>query len=224
MGDPSPSVPVSRFFAHAAAHPERPWLFWGEGWDWRWQSFGRAAEEVRRLSDALRRGEDVSAADDGPRAFGLDLARQLDEAPAIGARRVELAQALAEALPPPGPRNEARPRREIVVVGVPPSSESSALGERAVHAWATSEGAAQVFEPNPALLAATATWVRPTVFAGTLEQARDFGRRLRAVPRRRFLRLRAVVFWDGSLDSEEIESWVGEGIAAIDLNFGSRLP
>ena len=219
---PTPSAPVSRFFAYAVAHPEDPWLFWGEGWDWRWQSFGRATAEVRRLREVLRRGEHGSAEGGGPFAFWLDLARQLDEAPAIGARRAELARAVAEALPPLGLRNQSRSRREIVVVGAPPSNQQELIGELAIHSWALSEGAAQVFEPTAALLAATAIWVRPTMFAGSVEQVRDFGRRFRAAKRRRLTRLRAVAFWGGSLDSDEIESWRGGGVETVDLNFGTH--
>jgi len=52
--------------------------------------------------------------------------------------------------------------REIAVLAPPLAAEAN----RRFLAWATVAGAALVLEPDPAALAATAAWARPTVFLG----------------------------------------------------------
>jgi len=64
----------------AAADPESPFLFWPEGWNWRWWSWRQAAELAARWSAplaGLRAGAGVAFAGDAyPQAIVLDLAVQ----------------------------------------------------------------------------------------------------------------------------------------------------
>lgn len=54
MASPPPSLPDA-LLGHAARDPEEPWLFYAEGWDWRWRPWGdlarRMKEEAEKLSD-----------------------------------------------------------------------------------------------------------------------------------------------------------------------------
>jgi hypothetical protein len=101
--------------------------------------------------------------------------------------------------------------REIVVLGGP----LAAPMERTMLAWATLAGAAVVLEPDPALRAATAAWVRPTLFHGSPEEIaalrawaeKERGRRLP------FRRLRTVlVSGGGTLAEGEAAFWRGRGV------------
>jgi len=64
----------------AAADPESPFLFWPEGWNWRWWSWRQVAELTARWSAplaGLRAGAGVAfAGDTYPQAIVLDLAVQ----------------------------------------------------------------------------------------------------------------------------------------------------
>jgi hypothetical protein len=81
--------------------------------------------------------------------------------------------------------------REIVVLG---GSLADPV-ERTMLSWATLAGAAVVLEPDPALRAATAAWVRPTVFHGTPEEIAALRARVRKKRSGRlpFRRLRTVL-------------------------------
>src|SRR4051794_16067849 len=81
--------------------------------------------------------------------------------------------------------------REIVVLGGPLEGPL----ERTMMAWATLSGAAVVLEPDPALRAATAAWVRPTVFHGTPAEIADLRARVGKGRQGRlpFRRLRTVL-------------------------------
>jgi hypothetical protein len=47
-----PNLPAA-LFRHAASHPEEPWLFQAEGWDWRWHCWGAVAREVLARVEGL---------------------------------------------------------------------------------------------------------------------------------------------------------------------------
>ncbi len=49
---PAPNLPAA-LFRHAAAHPQEPWLFQAEGWDWRWRTWGEVAREVMARAEGL---------------------------------------------------------------------------------------------------------------------------------------------------------------------------
>lgn len=214
MGDLTSVTPVSRFFALAAAHAERPWLFWGEGWDWRWLPYGRAAAEVERLGGPSSPSVEATLERGAPAAFLRDLARQREAEASTGLGLAALGRAFGGLLPhlsSPAPP----PRRETVVVGLPEEIKSSGpCGERAVLSWALTEGAVLVFEPDPAQRAATAIWARSTVFAGPIESIRDLARRFAATKRHRFSRLRAVVALEEAMTASEIAAWGALGIRA----------
>ncbi len=218
MGDFDSVAPISHFFAFAAAHPDRPWLFWGEGWDWRWMSYAQAAADVTRLREALGGGEPtLELAPDAraPSAYLWDLARQLDTEALGGAALATLSATFAALVAPRSPALESLPKREIVTVGPVPARDHgpTASGERAALSWALSVGAALVFEPDPNLFSATAAWARPTVFAGSADQIRDFAQRV-AHQGRRFSRLRRVVGLDGSLTVDDVAAWRTRGVRA----------
>ena len=99
--------------------------------------------------------------------------------------------------------------REIVVLG-------GALGdpvERTMLSWATLTGAAVVLEPDPALRAATAAWVRPTVFHGTPAEIADLRTRVKKKRGLPFRRLRTVLVagWQ-VLPPEDEAFWRGRGV------------
>jgi acyl-CoA synthetase (AMP-forming)/AMP-acid ligase II len=99
--------------------------------------------------------------------------------------------------------------REIVVLG-------GALAdpvERSMMAWATLTGAAVVLEPDPRLRAATAAWVRPTLFHGTPGEIADLRARVGKAQRGRlpFRRLRAVLVV-GVLPEEDEVFWRERGV------------
>lgn len=105
----------------------------------------------------------------------------------------------------------SRAGREIVVLGGP-------LGdplERTMMAWATVAGAAVVLEPDPALRAATAAWVRPTVFHGSPAEISDLraraGRTPRLGSRLPFRRLRTVLP-TAPLPLEDVAFWTERGV------------
>lgn len=100
-------------------------------------------------------------------------------------------------------------KREIVVLGGPLQEPA----ERTMLAWATLEGAAVVLEPNPSLRAATAAWVRPTVFHGTPEQIAGLRRSVKKVRKGSlpFRRLRTVLV-TGELAAAEEAVWRGWGV------------
>jgi hypothetical protein len=111
-----------------------------------------------------------------------------------------------------GPAKE----REIVVLG----GALEIPEERAMLSWATVAGAAVVLEPNPALRAATAAWVRPTVFHGTPEEVAALRRWverekpgfLRRRPRLPFRRLRTLLVMGGPLPPQEEKFWRERGV------------
>ena len=51
--DSPPTTALAALAAKAASVPEEPWLFYRQGWDWRWRSFGQAADQVARGAAAL---------------------------------------------------------------------------------------------------------------------------------------------------------------------------
>jgi hypothetical protein len=104
--------------------------------------------------------------------------------------------------------------REIVVLGGPLEDPL----ERTMMAWATLSGAAVVLEPAPSLRAATAAWVRPTVFHGTPAEIADLRARTGKGRKGRlpFRRLRAVLA-TGALPAEEEAFWRERGVRVLAL-------
>ena len=99
--------------------------------------------------------------------------------------------------------------REIVVLG-------GALGdpvERTMLSWATLTGAAVVLEPDPALRAATAAWVRPTVFHGTPAEIAELRARVKKKRGLPFRRLRTVLVSGWQVLAPEDEAfWRQRGV------------
>lgn len=105
-------------------------------------------------------------------------------------------------------------KREIVVLG---GSLQDPV-ERTMLAWATLEGAAVVLEPNPALRAATAAWVRPTVFHGSPEEIAGLRRSVKKLRKGRlpFRRLRTILV-AGELAAGEEAAWREWGVSVFPL-------
>ncbi len=111
--------------------------------------------------------------------------------------------------------------REIVVLG---GALSDPL-ERTMLSWATLAGAAVVLEPDPALRAATAAWVRPTVFHGTPEEIAALRTRVRKKRGGRlpFRRLRTVlVAGPETLAPEDEAFWRERGVEVARLFAAER--
>lgn len=217
-----PNLPAA-LFRHAAAHPQEPWLFQAEGWDWRWRTWGEVAREVLARAEGLSeiaagsryafpykaRPEDV-VLDLAIQAAGLVSQPNGQPVELSAADLIAMAERLQERI---GPAK----RRDIVVLGGPLEIPE----ERAMLSWATLTGAAVVLEPNPALRVATAAWVRPTVFHGTaaeLAALRSWAEKekkgwLRRRPRLPFRRLRSVlVTGSEALPPEDEAFWVERGV------------
>jgi hypothetical protein len=105
--------------------------------------------------------------------------------------------------------------REILVASRPLSEPA----ERAILSWATIAGAALVLEPDPASFAATAAWVRPTIFHGTADDVAALRRMADQQPRPRpfrrrprlpFGRLRTIL--TGELPRETAAFWEERGV------------
>ncbi len=138
----------------------------------------------------------------------------------VGERRVgqeelaALAAGIDAALPPAGARD--------VVVFQRPLCEP---GARALLAWATCSGAALLLQPDPAQLAASVLWSRPTVVAGRAAELAGVRAALAGheprperLRRRRgpLGRLRAVIALDAAADwpsGAEASFWRGVGAA-----------
>jgi hypothetical protein len=127
----------------------------------------------------------------------------------LAASDADLAAAAERVREAIGPAPKAK-QREIVVLGGPLGEPA----ERAMLAWATLTGAAVVLEPDPALRAATAAWVRPTVFHGTPGEIADLWGRVKERGKRRpFRRLRTLlVMGPERLGAEEAAWWEGRGV------------
>lgn len=207
---PIESLPAA-LFRHAAERPEEPFLFVREGWDWRWSTFAEVADLVSSWASALP--SDAGSPDlPLPRAVALDLAA----AHATGTEPALLAagRALQAALLP------AR-SRDVAVLAAPLAGPA-----RLLLAWAVLTGAALVLEPDPAVLAATAAWARPTVFLGDAAAVAALRARVPSPPflarllsRRRpplpFGRLRALVVAGPPLPAEEATFWTARGVALL---------
>jgi hypothetical protein len=77
---PAPASLPAAVLDHAARHPEEPWLFRSEGWDWLWHSWGeiagRVVQEAGRLA-SLAPGTRIAVPDvPHPDSIVLDLAAQ----------------------------------------------------------------------------------------------------------------------------------------------------
>lgn len=213
--DPIPS-PAHLLARRAAAQRERPWLFYPDGPDWRWRSYGAVAEIA-----AGRAAAPVPAVG--------ELVTSLE-------RTAPRASALAAQLAPLGSE------RGVTVLGRRPEDPAAVLLVR----WSLLTGAALVLEPAAGALVPTAAWARPTLFLGTAGEVAALAvaarrgegsysggwwRRLRAAvgrpapPRRPFRRLGAVVLAApvaGAPDATprpafDAAFWQRRGVACIDL-------
>jgi hypothetical protein len=234
----SPLTFPAALLHHAAADPEEPWLFRAEGWDWVWHPWRELAGWMERWREALSALPAGSRAafryDARPESVILDLAIQaagLVPAPNGGREDsfwIERRDLEIEISPCSHPTTAGWTGAEIVaagerlqgVIGETGEREIVVLGgpledplERTMMAWATLSGAAVVLEPDPALRAATAVWVRPTVFHGTLEEIADLRARVGKARRGRlpFRRLRTVVV-AGALAAEDAAFWEERGV------------
>lgn len=211
---PIESVPAA-LFRQAAERPEEPFLFVREGWDWRWSTFAEVADLVASWAAALP--PDAGSPDlPLPRAVALDLATQASHA--SGSAEPELlaaARVLQSALPP------AR-GRDVAVLAAP-----LARPARLLLAWAVVAGAVLVLEPDPAALAATAAWARPTVFLGDAAAVAALRARVPAAslltrfllrrvrPALPFGRLRALVVSGPPLAAGEAAFWTARGVVLV---------
>jgi hypothetical protein len=211
-------------FRHAAERPEEPFLFVREGWDWRWSTFAEVADLVAGWAAALPPDHLALSSAPLPRAVALELAIQVARgrghaADAADRDLLAAAQSVQSALPP------AR-RRDIAVLPPPVAGGSARL----LLAWATLAGAVLVLEPDPAALAATAAWARPTLFFG--DAAAIAALRARVPPEPRlvramrslrtrgrpappFGRLRALVVSGPPLPADEAAFWSARGVALV---------
>lgn len=195
---PEPPTLPAALLRHAERGREEPWLFRPEGWDWRWWSWGEAARRMSLWAERLAilpAGTHVSFSYTAlPEAVILDLAIQaagLVSVPVSGPVPEGWGERFEIDPSPPGPLSYRSPgdfampdpaaMAERVQAEIGPSPEGSREivvlsgpldrpEERAMLSWATVAGAAVVLEPDPALRVATAAWVRPTVFHGTVEE------------------------------------------------------
>lgn len=123
----------------------------------------------------------------------------------FGARLATAAQAAAHA------PSFKRPRREILVLPRPLADPAG----RRLAAWSLASGAALALEPDRERLAATAAWVRPTLFSGAPGAVAAL--REAAPPRRRkglpFRRLHTVAVLGGEpLPEAEAGWWRQRGV------------
>jgi hypothetical protein len=103
---------------------------------------------------------------------------------------------------------QPRKKREIVILGGPLQDPV----ERTMLAWATLAGAAVVLEPNPALRAATAAWVRPTVFHGSPQEITELRRSVKVRKGRLPFRRLRMVLATGEMAAEDEAFWRGQGV------------
>lgn len=226
---PPPTLPAA-LLRRAIADPEEPWLFRAEGWDWVWHPWRELAgwmERWRAPLSSLPAGSRAAFLYDArPESVILDLAIQAAGlVPVPGGRRegdvwVEIeggevktspcshsttAGWTAAEIAAVGERLQGligeTKERDIVVLGGPLEDPL----ERAMMAWATLTGAAVVLEPGPALRAATAAWVRPTVFHGTSGEIADLRARAGRARKGRlpFRRLRTVLVAGALAEGDE---------------------
>lgn len=212
---PAPTPLPAALLDHAARHPDEPWLFYREGWDWRWHSWGeiagRVVREAERLA-SLAPGTRVSVPDTPlVDSVVLDLAVQAAGLDSVPEGVLAAAQRIQDEIPSP-----PKPPREILVAG---RSLFDPV-DRALLAWAIVAGAAVLLEPQPQARAATAAWARPTLFHGTAEEIialRRFagsGKRWwRRTPGLPFGRLRVLFLTgDAPLPESETTFWKSRGV------------
>ncbi len=223
---------------------EEPWLFRSVGLDWRWHSWGDLARQAAAWAGQLSERPPGSRVDfpytPSPESIAQDLGIQgagLVSAPSapggpegklgdkileqggavvrVDGSPVELGtaelMAMAERVQAEvAPAREAREREIVVLGGALESSE-----ERAMLSWATVTGAAVALEAAPELRVATAAWVRPTVFHGTVEEIAVLRawaevKKKRGLP---FGRLRTVLVVGGAgLGEDEAAFWRERGV------------
>jgi hypothetical protein len=219
---PPEGLPAA-LFRHAAERPGEPFLFVREGWNWRWSTFAELADLVSSWASDPPPDAGLPLSDlPLPRAIALDLAglasRTAGTAGTTEPALLAAAQALRSALP-------AARGRDVAVLAAPLAGPA-----RLLLAWAVLTGAALVLEPEPAALAATAAWARPTVFFGAAAAVAALRARVppepllarlacRLRPRRRpalpFGRLGALVVSGPPLPEGEAAFWSARGVALL---------
>lgn len=228
---PVPSPLPAALLDHAARHPDEPWLFYREGWDWRWHPWGEIAGRVVLQAEGLASlppgttvpVPDVPLVDSivldlAVQAAGLTLVSEGEAGLFVELSPADLlaaAQRIQDEIPP-----LPKPCREILVAG----RSLFDPADRALFAWATVTGAAVLLEPHRQARAATAAWARPTVFHGTAEEIASL-RRLagsgkrwwRRTPGLPFGRLRVVFVTDGDLPEEEAAFWNDRGVTVTGI-------
>jgi hypothetical protein len=176
--------------------------------------------EAASLRDRPAGSRAASPFEARPEAVVLDLAMQaagygvvlLRDGEAVELSATDLV-AMAERI---GTLIEPSTQRDIVVLSGPFEIPE----ERAMLSWATMTGAAVVLEPNSTLRAATAAWVRPTVFhctAAELASLRAWVEKekkgwLRRGPRLPFRRLHTVLVTGPALAEGDEAFWRGRGV------------
>lgn len=228
---PAPSSLSAALLDHAVRHPDEPWLFYSEGWDWRWHSWGEIAGRVVLQAEGLASRApgtripvpdlplvDSVVLDLAVQAAGLDSVPEGEAARFVQLSQTDLlaaAQRIQDEIPPP-----PKPRREILVAGRSLFDPT----DRAMLAWATLTGAAVLLEPNRHARAATAAWARPTVFHGTAEEIASLHRLVgsgkrwwRRTPGLPFGRLRVVFVTEEDLPEAAAASWKARGVKLVGI-------
>ena len=187
---PSPADLSAALAEHAARSPEDPWLFYPEGLDWRWVSFGALT------SPAL-----FSQAGRGGRTTWEGVLQVVYDEPAQR-ELVGSGERLAARIGPP-----PAGRRDVVVLSGPWSEPVA----RSMLSWSVVTGAAVVLEPEPERRVATAAWARPTVFHGS---AAEVAALRRAAESKRkgppFGRLRTVLLSEDDEPLAADGAWLAE--------------
>jgi hypothetical protein len=97
-----PNLPAA-LFRHAASHPEEPWLFQAEGWDWRWRCWGDVAREV------IDKAEGLAGISAGSRYSFPYSARPEDVILDLAVQAAGLVAAPTAGPPPPSPPRPSSP-------------------------------------------------------------------------------------------------------------------
>ena len=142
----------------ARTEPHDPWLFYPEGPTWRWLSWREAWRVAERLLAAPNSGEDAAVPAPGTGSPALALVAHLVERSrrAAPGQDERLIRGAAEWI-------DDTPGRPVRVAWRPPQEP----GEEWLLAWSLTAKAAVLYESDPAAIAATALWARPTHLATT---------------------------------------------------------
>lgn len=138
-------------------------MFYPDGLDWRWRSYGEVAEAVALNGAAGEASVGEESVDGEPRAGGPtadELTAWLAAGGAVHPGGERLAALTAEAATQR--HRQGRHRQEVAILACPLSDPHASL----LVTWSLLAGAALLLEPDPAALVATAVWARPSLFLG----------------------------------------------------------